>query len=179
MNEIDDFLIKTARIDDEMSSLWRCIWGWILRPSICTNFMSCSHAVGYDLNEWHESNEYLKIKWNLSGTTPPDVKKKWSLQTGALSRQVRFPWDPMVNGNFHKMKNDLFKQGGLSRGDRCRQVWLYMYITEAISNISQICKWTRVTVQRVSKLNLCYYPLMAWSDRARVTPELEIRVTRG
>ena len=41
IGEIDDFCIRNA---------W--IWGQILRPSLCTNFMSCSRSVCYYYNKY-------------------------------------------------------------------------------------------------------------------------------
>ena len=65
------------------------------------------------------------IQSNLSGTTALNAMKKWSFQTGGRSRQVLLAWNPMVDRIFHKLENGLFRQGGLSRGGRSRQVSLY------------------------------------------------------
>ena len=88
--------------------------------------------------------------WNLSGTTTLGFGKKWSFKTGCHSRQVHFAWILMEERFFHRWDNGLFRQGGLSRHSRFRQVSLnqvlhtehpYSYKKSMCSPTVEICVW--------------------------------------
>ena len=59
----------------------------------------------------------MTIYSQTSPKRPPYVSRK-----RRLSRQVHFAWNAMGDKTFHKLENGLTRQGGLSGGDRFRQV---------------------------------------------------------
>ena len=58
----------------------------------------------------------VHVPWNLSGTTILDVRKRWHLQTGGLSRHGQFVWNPVVDRNWKMFFPDrvVFPEGVVS-----------------------------------------------------------------
>ena len=73
--------------------------------------------------------------------TTLDVKKKWSFQIGGHSRQVQFAWNPVEDRNIQKLENDLFRQGGLSRGVVPGRFYCRVYMPVHIRE--EIKLWTK------------------------------------
>ena len=73
-----------------------------------------SYSVG-DVNHFSKlcAKVGQNLDCNLSSKTTLDVREKWSFLEGGCFRQVQSAWNLMVDRNFHKLKNDLSREGGI------------------------------------------------------------------